>query len=340
MKIQKKEFTKSEILARVGSISQVAGVKRYVMNEGPAKGMSVMSIRNGNGLEISILEDKCLDIFDVSYSGIPLAWISKNGMVANQHFDGKGIGWLRSFGGGMLVTCGLRNVGGPEKDGPEEFGLHGRITAMPARNVAVREYWKENIYHVEISGVIRETNVFGENLALYRTVKINSDEPVIRLQDKIINEGFEKQQIMVLYHLNWGFPLLDENAELILNSASIEQRGENQSDIPEWNKFSPPVQGFSEKVFFHDLIPDNQNRVNYQLNNPALGVGVKVSWEKSQLPFMTQWKMLGQSEYVLGLEPGNSLPVGRNGIRERGLAEFLEPLQEKDVWLEIKFVRI
>jgi len=239
----------------------------------------------------------------------------------------------------MLVTCGLRNVGSPIVDNGEEHGLHGRISGIPARNIAVKEYWKYEIFFQELSAEIRETNVFGENLVIYRTVQVDSESPEIRLTDRIINEGFESQQLMVLYHLNWGFPLFGPKSKLTINPLSTTLRGDDQSEVESWGRFSDPVSGYIERVYFHDLKPDKKGEVNYQLLNSDLGIGVKVSWNKNQLPFFSQWKMQGESEYVLGLEPGNCQPVGRIITREERNAEFLKSFQEKEVQLKIQFIK-
>ena len=337
MKANTKEFSKKEVLQRVGSIQQIAGSSRYILEEGKGKGTSMIRIRNGCGLDFNIIADKCLDIFDVSFKGHQLAWISKNGMVGNQHFEAEGAGWLRSFGGGMLTTCGLRNVGPPETDEMVSYGLHGRVSAVPARNVSVREYWEGETFFQEVSGEIRESNVFGENLVLYRTIKVNSERPVIQLFDRIINEGFSTEQLMILYHLNWGFPLFSEKSELIIDPINTQQRGKAMPDMGKWQVFNKPIHGFEEEVFFHDLKVGDNNKVKYILKNQDLGMGVEVSWDKSQLPWLSQWKMTGESDYVLGLEPSNSLPLGRKLTRERKEAEYLGSFQQKEIKLEALF---
>ena len=225
MKVIGKKLDKKSILQRVGSLSQIAGNYKYTLTDGVSQGTNLIRVRNGCGLDFNIIPDKCMDIFDVNFGGKQLAWISKNGLVSNQRFDANNLQWLRSFGGGMLVTCGLRNVGPPVIDNGEEHGLHGRISGIPARNIAVKEYWKDEIFFQEISAEIRETNVFGENLVIYRTIQVDSESPEIRLTDRIVNEGFEPQQLMVLYHLNWGFPLLGSKSKLEINPLSTTLRG-------------------------------------------------------------------------------------------------------------------
>ncbi len=333
----KKTFNYSDFL---GNTLQLAGTQRFILEDGKGKGTSVIRVRNGNGLDFCILPDKAMDVFDIHLDGVQMAWISGNGIVSNSFYDDKGMGWLRSFGGGMLATCGLRNVGPPEDDQGEHFGLHGRISGTPAENVNIIEFWENDLYHIEISGELHETNVFGENLVLKRTFRTNSGSNIIDLHDQIINRGNERQQIMLLYHLNWGFPLLSPKAELLANPEKVVVRGDDQTEVDLWGTFTEPTKGYQERVYFFDLIPDNKNQVYYQLTNKELGKGVKVSWDKSQLPILTEWKMMGKGDYVLGLEPCNSLPLGRKGCRESGTAEFLEENAVKEIKLSVEFLNL
>jgi hypothetical protein len=322
----------------IGHTSQIGGTQRLVVDEGKGKGTSVIRVRNGIGLDFTLLPDKGLDILDVQLGGVQLAWISRNGLVANSHFDGSGEGWLRSFGGGMLTTCGLRNVGPPEEDEGEHFGLHGRFSGIPARHVNTTEHWKNGTLFMEVSGEISETNVFGEELVLRRTYRMNSVENSIEMTDRISNQGSTSQQLLLLYHMNWGFPLLTSSASLQRSPGKVVVRGADQSEVDLWNIFSDPTQDYMERVYFFDLQADKEGEVFYQLENRTIDRGVRVSWKKEQLPVLTEWKMMGKGDYVLGLEPGNTFPIGRKGTRDQGQAEFLEAGETKEVSLKIEFL--
>jgi len=322
----------------IGHTSQIGGTQRLVVDEGKGKGTSLIRVRNGIGLDFTLLPDKGLDILDIQMGGVQLAWISRNGLVANSFFDGSGAGWLRSFGGGMLTTCGLRNVGPPEDDHGEHFGLHGRFSGIPARHVNTTEHWKNGNLFLEVSGEVSETNVFGEELVLRRTYRMNSVENAIEMTDKISNQGTTPQQIMLLYHMNWGFPLLTSSARMERSQGKVVVRGEDQSEVDLWDTFTEPTQDYNERVYFFELEADEGGRIFYQLENKSIDRGVRVSWKKEQLPVLTEWKMMGKGDYVLGLEPGNTLPIGRKGCRDQGQAEYLEAGATKEVSLKIEFL--
>ena len=97
-------------------------------------------------------------------------WYSRNGIVAPAYFDVRGSEWLHSFAGGLFTTCGLRQVGQPCVDAGEELGLHGRIANTPAEDVAISESWEDDDFVLAVSGTMRETKVFNEDLRLTRTI--------------------------------------------------------------------------------------------------------------------------------------------------------------------------
>ena len=59
---------------------------------------------------------------------------------------------------------------------------------------------------------------------------------------------------------------------------------------------------------------------------------------KETLPYLSQWKMIGEGEYVLGIEPGNCLPEGRPIEREAGRLVTLKPGESRKMVLEIGIV--
>jgi hypothetical protein len=298
------KLKKQEVLSRIGNISQLAGAQRMVITEGKGKDLSLIRIRNGRGLDITILPDRALDIFDAFYRGTPLAWISSNGLVNGTRFDDREAGWLKTFGGGLLVTCGLRNVGSPCNIGNEHFGLHGRISSIPAENVSLRSYWKNDDFFTEISGEIRESNVFDENLAL-------------------------------LYHFNLGSPLLEEKAEFLIDTENTAVRDLNAAS-DSWNQFSSPQPGYKEIVYLHKPLTDQAGTAScvFLSHNTGLKVGMK--WDGISLPCLTQWKMLGQGEYVSGIEPGNCFPMGRENEIKQNRMTLLQGFEEISVSLELE----
>ncbi|KPJ86281.1 MAG: hypothetical protein AMS17_13195, partial [Spirochaetes bacterium DG_61] len=89
-----------------------------------------------------------------------------------------------------------------------------------------------------------------------------------------------------------------------------------------------PVEGYGEKVFFHDLASESDGGTFIALlnrhTNDGLPLGMVLRFNKNEVPYLTEWKMVKKGFYVLGLEPGTALPLGRGVLREMNKLPFLE----------------
>ena len=211
---------KNEIWSWIGDLSQVAGIKHYELRSGRAKGTEAFDVRTGAGLAFTVVKDRALDIAWASYKDTALSFITPNGVVAPAFFESQGNGFLRSFYAGLLTTCGLSYIGTPCEDEGETLGLHGRLAATPAEEVGYRTERTDDSIEFVINGKVRETRLFGENLTLERTIRCRYGENVLRIEDKVTNHGFTRQPLQILYHFNYGWPLLSPQAEILLSAKS------------------------------------------------------------------------------------------------------------------------
>jgi Domain of unknown function (DUF4432) len=310
----------ASLLRRVGSMDQLAPVRRVALLEGRSKSVEAIEVDTGAGLSFTVLIDRALDLADTRWLGRSLCWRSAAGVVAPAYYDRQGTGWLRGFGGGMLVTCGMRNVGPSLQEDGESFGLHGEISNSPATSVSSRTYWKEDRYCIEIQGEIREAYPFGPNLVLRRTWRTELGAAWVELEDVVTNEGFRPELHMLLYHWNFGFPLITERTKLELTTDltigvdEVAARG-----LSRWSTFEAPTAAFAEEVFYHSYSSQppeiTRARIASAAEDPELTV--ELSYPSRQLPELSQWKCCRTGEYVLGIEPGNCRPEGRAMHRSR-----------------------
>lgn len=334
------KLSRKELLKRIGNTDQVFGTRKMIISQGLGKGTEIIEVKNGRGICFTVVPDRGMDILWASYKSIPLCWISKNSIVANQYYNEKGLGWLRSFSGGLLTTCGLCSAGSPSIDEGKEYGLHGRISNIPATHVSIDESWQNDEYNITILGTVREANTFGENLVLKRKITTGTKENCIIIEDEIINEGFKSEPLMLLYHFNYGYPLITNKTEIILPKAQTTVRGDDQSQKNEWKHFNNPTSNLKEVVYYHDITADKKNTCFYQLNNKNLGIGVKLEWNKKELKNLIQWKMCGEGEYVLGMEPSNCKLAGRQTEKQKGNVEMLESFSKKRTKLKLSILDI
>jgi hypothetical protein len=324
-----------------GSMSQMAGIRRYVMAGGRGQGVEACEVNTGSGLAFTVLPGRGMDIAWASYKGIPFSYMAKAPVSAPAYYEREGMGWLRNFFAGLVTTCGLSNVGGPVEYGHPILGtirqgLHGGITNTAADNVGVLEEWAGGKYTLSVTGRLREAGLHAMNLTLTRKVTAVMGEDRLILEDTVENEACAPEAVMLLYHINIGYPFLDEGARFAANSLEVlPNDGFSAEMIEEHNVMGPPVNGIFENVYFHDLEEAEAGTVRAALINEKLEAGVYIRYRKKELPYLTQWKMMGEGEYVLGMEPGNCTPRGRLFHENDGTLEFLAPGEQKKVRLEI-----
>jgi hypothetical protein len=332
MKLYGQEWTRRKLESHVGRIEQIGGLRRVQLTEGPESSVEEIYVRTGAGLSYSVVPSRGLDIGLAEFGGIPLCWLSPNGEAHPTFYDDRGLAWLRTAAGGLLMTCGLTQVGSPGVDGGEELGLHGRAHHTPARQVCAEGYWEEDEYFIVVRGKVEETSIFGWNLRLTRkiTSRLGTNEVVI--QDIVENAGFEPAPHMMLYHLNFGFPLLDAETEIRLPSGRVIPR---EAELPNegLENWQSPQPGYRERVYYHEnLSTTADGMATVTLRNPHFPPAdkplvVRLAWKTDTLPMLVQWIMPGEGTHVLGIEPANCHVEGRVAERERGTLVMLPPGQ-------------
>lgn len=341
-----KEMTKEELLKRVGHISQIGGVRVAELQDGLERGVRVVDVITGSGLQYTVLVDRGMDIAWTSYKGVSVGWRSHTENLSPFFFEPEGLGWLRGFHGGLMNTCGLTYAGAPCQDASthlfmkeENLGLHGRASYLPASNLVADGYWRGDDYIIEVSGKVREAIVFGDKLVMHRKISSRLGEKTIHIEDEILNDGWQESPFMILYHINIGYPILDEGSVLLLPVVKTVPRDAQAEDGKEyWNTFQGPQKGYYEKVYLHypKILEDGYGAS--LLLNEKMKLGVYVRFDVQALPYFTEWKMIGEGEYVVGMEPGNCFPLGRRTEREAGRLSFLKPQESKKIKLEIGIV--
>jgi hypothetical protein len=336
------EMTKHDILRRVGRNDAVCGAKRVILADGPARELPATFVRTGSGFEFTVLEGRGLDISWAGYNGVPLCYRSTVGDRHAAHHEYAGMGFLRSFYGGLLTTCGLTQVGAPCVDGGQELGLHGRFTATPAEQVCVREEWDGDEYVIRISGRIVESGCMKGCIACAREITTRLGAAELEITDVVTNEGFETMPHMILYHVNPGWPVVSSTSRLIAPIAKTSPNDDHSAKyVGECTRFVDPQDRFPEQNFQHTMKPGADGYVTVALVNEEFNGGVFGLWMRyrfAELPHFNQWKKLEAGTYVVGIEPGNCICQGRVRERELGTLRHLEPGQRVEYKLTLGVV--
>ncbi len=312
---------------RVGCPEQISRVEAVTLTRGRGDGVRAFEVDNAAGLQLTCVADRALDVARLKWKGIALCWQSQNEVASPAFYDQHGDGFLKSFFGGMVTTCGLTNFGPGGTDKWGEIGLHGRINHIAAENVCARRAPEEP--SLRISGTMRETNIFGPNFRLDREWRISSVDSRMELHDRVINEGGSSWPHMLLYHCNAGFPLLDKNTEVTLSHRAMRPRdvaAEKGEDV--WNRSAAPDPSFQEQVFIHTMQPAEGTDAIAIIANRDLagGLALRIRFNPGQLPVAFTWRMLGVGTYVFAVEPANCEAIeGRISATKSGGLPMLEP---------------
>lgn len=335
-----RHYSRDELMQRMGRLDQIAGIEPCVLTDGRAQGTRALRVTTGAGLDFTVLPDRCLDIPRASYNGRSLCWHGQAGIVGPQFYEAEGQGFLYSFFGGLITTCGLRNSGPPCTVDGEFFPMHGRVGNLAAENVAWGTTWQGDECLFWIEGTVREARLFGENLTLRRRITTSLGGTSLRIENTVRNDGWRDEGHMILFHMNPGFPLLDDGARLLVDPLDVHPRdAEAQKGLDVYDRFTVPQAGFKEQVFRLDLRPDAEGYTSATLVNEQLdgGLGLRLRFRKDQLPWMMEWRQLGQGGYVLGLEPSNCSTIeGRAVAVERGTLPVLKPGEERRYDVEVE----
>ncbi|MVZ62283.1 DUF4432 family protein [Sphingobacterium humi] len=337
-------YENKDWLDKVSNVAQVGGIETSVLDNGLGRGTRIAWVNTGAGLRFKVVLDRAMDIAEASFNQYNLSWISGIGVTPPQPFSDKGVDWLRTFGGGMLVTCGLSHVGGPEEDEFGKRGLHDQISNIPAEIIQIKQ---PDILRGDremfITGIIKQGHPLGANIELKRSIRCTLGDPTIHIIDEVTNVGNIDTPHMILYHFNFGWPLIDAGTELLWNGSwTAREQGDGNKIFKEGNTFKTcqaprdDHRGTGEEAAFIDIDHDEDFKSRCAIYNKQIGLALAMEFDKRELPWLTNWQHWGFGEYVTGLEPGTNPPVGQRKLRESGELLFLKPKESKTYTLSIR----
>lgn len=314
----------------IGHDSQLCGIEEHRLVGGRGDGMRLCIVSNQKGLELTVTPDRACDIARLRYRGINLSYMSPCGYVAPAYYDSVEDGWLKSFTAGYLTTCGLQAVGSPCTDEGERLPLHGSVANLPAEH----SWWTEDAQSFAVHAVMKDETIFGRKLRLERTIEVPKERAEFVIRDTIENTGDRTEPYEILYHMNMGYPLLDEDSVVEIPSCEVIPRNRHAAeDIENWMRMEKPSAGYEERCYYHKFAGARGYASIFQ---PKLGVGLGITFDAEKLDGFVEWKMMGIRDYVLGLECGNCYPDGRDAMRKSGMLKFLAPGEKQQYEVAVK----
>jgi Domain of unknown function (DUF4432) len=298
-------------------------VVKRTLTGGRQERVEVIEVDNGT-MRFTVVPTRGLNVWSATIGALRLGWESPVQEIVHPQFvnlaERGGLGWLDGFGE-WISRCGLESFGPPCKDGDQTLTLHGRINYLPASRVEVL-FEPTPVPQLVIRGIVDETLMFGPQLRLTAEISTKIGKPTLTLNDAVSNLGDGPQEVQLLYHINFGPPLLDAGAEFIAPVKKVAPRDSRAAEgLSGWNVYAGPQEpGYREQVYLMELHADQSGRTETALRSPDGSKAALVSFNVQQLPFMVLWKneAPAKSGYVTGLEPATGFPYPKPVERAAG----------------------
>jgi len=341
VKLYGQELTRAELLRRVGDVDQVAGVRRVRLEDGPEDGVTAVEVRTGAGLNYTVVPSRTMDVSTAECDGIPLAWRTGAGEV-HPAYVYRTSGWNHGWFGGLLATCGLDNAGSPGQDELGSFAQHGHANGLAARQLSYGARWEGETYKLWVEGELRQKEAWMPgtfDVVLRRRIESELGGRTIRIVDRVENMSIAPSPLILLYHVNFGYPLVGPEAEIVSRARRLVPFRGGEHD-PAALRISDPTDTFTSQGHTHeDMAPDADGNYEGAILNDRLGVGVALRFPAAEMPSFRQWKALVQRRYVVALEPANHAGGNRVQARERGHLPMLDPGETRTFHLDITVLR-
>lgn len=313
-----KNQSELDLARRTGALSQFAGVRLVTLEDGVERGIRALEFHTGSGLRFTVLIDRAFDIGDCEYKGYAIGWQSPSGFrnAFLHEYEGEGgLAWMRSFSG-LLITCGLDHILFMDEQNADHYNyeprksvsssIHGRVGTIPGKLMGYGHVWIDGECILYCEGLVQQSTVFGEDLHLIRRIEVKVGSSEININDRVTNHGFNPTPHMFCYHINVGYPVLDEKSEYLAAIASTPwaaHAGEKyQKQGVGYKTLPAPIDKFHEQVWEHELIADSNGRYLTAVVNPALQLGFSVNVDSRQFPAQFEWQNFQSGMYAIGID--------------------------------------
>jgi Domain of unknown function (DUF4432) len=330
---------------------QLGGIRTGTLDDPEAgggdgdRGCRVALFDTGSGLRFTVALGRGGDIVDAKYNDTNLAYLTPNGLAPTSHGVPRGDDWLRAWAGGLVTTCGPETIGTARIEDGKEVPLHGRYSNSPAAIIGIKNPSPQRgINEMSLSMLIRDSRMFGPVFEVRRTISCTLGVPEIHLHDEVTNLGDTPVSHNWLYHVNLGYPLLDEGAKLIYqgNAAAFPFTNKAMSSA-KINRFKriPASRdrhtGAGEDCVFIDPPADRKGLVHVGLVNTKRRIGLELIYPKKQLPRLVNWQRFAPSgSYVTAIEPFYGSLLGKDNDPSQSARTTLRPGQRRSYGLTIR----
>ena len=307
-------------------------LQQKVLHGGKQEGSKVLTITSQNGLTIALSPTRGMDLLHVNGDGVRLGWDSPVDEVVNPAYinleSRNGLGWLEGFNE-MMVRCGYEWTGHPVVKDGRIYTLHGKAGNTPASRVEVTIDEKAP-HEIRVRGLLKENTFKKANLETWTELRYVPGAKSFTLHDVLTNRGDYPHDYQIIYHSNFGTPILEKDARFIAPLKSVSPFNDYaKSGLKAWNIYDAPTKDFDEMVF--NLVPkaDSSGKTLAAVINSKGDKGASIEFDTHQLPLLTMWKNTDtlKQGYVTGIEPGTNYAYPVTIEKEQGRVKQLAPGQ-------------
>ena len=193
------------------------------------------------------------------------------------------------------MRCGLESNGAPDFDfnGRLTHPLHGRIQNRPAHKVDVAIDGETG--DITITGVVEETRFHITKLRLTTTIRTKVGEPGVRITDVVENFGGVDATAQMLYHINFGQPLVDPGSRFVAPVKTVVPRTDHAATA--WARgrvFLTKAPASKSRSICWNCSPATMAKTQVLLKNAHSTHGVTLRFNENKLPCFTLWKDPGR----------------------------------------------
>ncbi|NKG28576.1 aldose 1-epimerase family protein [Erwinia rhapontici] len=307
-------------------------IEQKVLHGGKQEGSKVLTITSKNGLTISLSPTRGMDLLKVTGHGVRLGWDSPVKEVvnpANINLESRnGLGWLEGFNE-MMVRCGFEWTGHPVTKDGVIYTLHGKAGNTPASKVEVIVDDKAP-HEIRIRGLLKETTFKKANLETWTELRYIPGSDAFTVHDVLTNQADYPHDYQIIYHSNFGTPILEKDARFIAPLKSVSPFNDYaKKGLDGWNVYGAPTKDFDEMVFNLTPKADSNGKTVAAVINSKGDKGASIEFDTHQLPLLTMWKNTDtlKQGYVTGIEPGTNYAYPVTIEKEQGRVKQLQPGQ-------------
>jgi hypothetical protein len=317
-------------------------VWKKTLHGGKQEGSTLIGVDAGE-LSVTVIPTRGMNIHKAQYRGIEHGWASPVDEIVHPAYmrldERGGLGFLDGFNE-MMARCGYEWSGHPCTEDSRLYSLHGRASSTPASRVTI-DVERTAPHRIRITGLLKEKTFKFCNFEIAAELIVVPGEAGFHVRDRLTNRADYATPYQIIYHTNFGRPLLGEGSRFLApvkRLAPIDERA--QQGVPTWQTYAGPTRGFDEEVFICELHGDAAAQTLAALVNPASDKGVALRFNLDELPFFTLWKNTDTERqgYVTGLEPCSNPPYSRTVEKQTGRLKSLPAGGTQDFGIDVQFL--